>query len=165
MKALQINRVVFAAAAVGLATALTLSARIGAHDGEIHHTAVPSDEIVFQPGPPTLPEGVEFAVLHGNPAEKGPFVMRLKFPAGFVIPPHMHPEEEHVTVISGGFGVGAGEVYDESKAPILAPGSFVQIPVGMAHVARTEEESVVQINARGPFGITYVNTEDDPRIN
>lgn len=165
MQALKFNRVMVVAAAVGLVAVLTLSMPISARDGQVHHKVVPSVEIVFQPGPPTLPKGAEFAVLHGSPAEKGPFVMRLKFPAGYIIAPHMHPEEEHVTVISGGFGMGTGEVYDAAKAPLLAPGSFVQIPVGMAHFARTEEETVVQINAMGPFGVTYVNTRDDPRIN
>lgn len=157
------NPILFAAAALGLAAAVSLTTPISAHDGEIHHTMIPAEEIVFKSGPATLPAGAQFAVLHGNPTEEGPFVMRLKFPAGYEIPPHMHPEEEHVTVISGGFGMGAGEVHDRSKAPILAPGSFVQIPVGAAHFAWTEEETVVQINAIGPFGITYVDPEDDPR--
>lgn len=160
----QSNRqVLFAAAALGLAAAVALTTPTGAHDGEIHHKVVPVEEVTFNPGPPTLPAGVEFAVLAGNPGEPGPFVLRLKFPAGYEIPPHMHPEEEHVTVISGGFGMGAGEVHDRTSAPILPAGSFVQIPVGMAHFAWTEEETVVQINAIGPFGITYVNPEDDPR--
>lgn len=163
MKTIHYNRVALASAAVGLAALLSLSGPISAHDGEIHHKIVPIGDVTFQPGPPTLPDGVQFAVLHGSPAEQGPFVMRLKFPAGYVIPPHMHPEEEHVTVISGRFGMGAGEIHDRSKAPLLAPGSFVQIPTGIAHFAWTEEETVVQINAMGPFGITYVNPGDDPR--
>ena len=163
MKPKHYNRFALSATAVGLATVLVLAGPINAHDGKVHHKVFPVDEVTFQPGPPTLPEGAQFAVLHGSPAEPGPFVMRLKFPAGYVIPPHMHPEEEHVTVISGSFGVGAGEKHDKSKAPLLAPGSFVQLPTGMAHFAWTEEETVVQINAMGPFGITYVNPEDDPR--
>ena len=163
MKPNLFNPVVPLAAATGLALALAMSNPISAHDGEIHHKVVPTDEVVFQPGPPTLPAGAQFAVLHGSPAEEGPFVMRLKLPAGYVIPPHFHPEEEHVTVISGGFGVGAGKVHDKSAAPILAAGSFVQLPTGMAHFAWTEEETVVQINAIGPFGITYINPADDPR--
>jgi hypothetical protein len=45
------------------------------------------------------------------------------------------------------------------------PGTFIQIPTGEAHFAWTEEETVVQINAMGPFGIEYVDPKDDPRIN
>lgn len=134
-----------------------------ADDG--HHTAIPADEVKFSPGPPTLAAGAEIAVLLGSPAEEGPFVIRLKFPPGYAIAPHRHPKEEHVTVISGGFGMATGETYDSGTAPILPPGSFVRIPVGMAHFAWTEEETVVQLNGVGPFGVEYINSEDDPRTN
>jgi quercetin dioxygenase-like cupin family protein len=163
MMKFSVNTVLMGASAIGIAAVMAFTAPISAHDGETHHKAVPVEEITFKPGPATLPEGAQFAVLHGNPTEPGPFVMRLKLPAGYVIPPHMHPEEEHVTVISGGFGMAEGEAHDTSVAPILAAGSFVQIPVGMAHFAWTEEETVVQINAIGPFGISYINPADDPR--
>jgi hypothetical protein len=81
------------------------------------------------------------------------------------IPPHRHPKEEHVTVISGAFGLGTGEAFDRESAPLLEPGSFVRIPVGMAHFAWTDRETVVQLNSIGPFGIEYVNPKDDPRTN
>jgi quercetin dioxygenase-like cupin family protein len=91
--------------------------------------------------------------------------MRLKFPANYSIPPHRHPKEEHVTVLSGGFGMAMGEKHDPKGAPVHKPGTFIQIPTGEAHFAWTEEETVVQINAMGPFGIEYVDPKDDPRIN
>ncbi|MCU0909972.1 MAG: cupin domain-containing protein [Rhodobacteraceae bacterium] len=163
MKTSFYNPALVATTALGLGALVLLSVPGSAHDGELHHTAAPVEDITFAPGPATLPEGAEFAVLHGNPAEPGPFVMRLKFPAGYEIPPHLHPEDEIVTVISGGFGMGAGEALDRAEAPILAPGSFVHLPAGMAHFAWTKEETVVQINAVGPFGITYVDPADDPR--
>jgi quercetin dioxygenase-like cupin family protein len=129
-----------------------------------HHTAIAADEVTFNPGPPTLPAGAEIAVLLGSPAEEGPFVIRLKFPAGYDIPPHRHPKEEHVTVLSGGFGMSTGETLDRS-VPLLPQGSFVRIPVGEAHFAWTKEETVVQLNGNGPFGVEYVNAADDPRNN
>lgn len=131
-----------------------------AHDQK--HMVNPA-EIEFMPGPPSLPAGTQFAILHGNPGKEGPFVMRLKFPADFVVPPHRHPKEEHVTVMSGGFGMGMGEKLDREAAPLLKAGAFMRIPTGEAHYAWTSEETVVQINAIGPFGIEYVNPSDDPR--
>ncbi|MDZ5698584.1 cupin domain-containing protein [Chelativorans sp. M5D2P16] len=132
---------------------------------DAHHVTVTADQVAWKPGPPTLPPGAEFAVLHGNPAEEGQFVLRLKFPANYRIPPHLHPKEEHVTVISGAFGMGAGKEFDQESAPLLEPGSFVRIPVGMAHYAWTDRETVVQLNSIGPFGVEYVNPGDDPRTN
>jgi quercetin dioxygenase-like cupin family protein len=147
-----------------VAAALLLTPRPAAA-GDDHHVMIPADEVIFTPGPATLPEGVQIAVLLGSPAAEGPFVIRLKFPPGYEIPPHRHPQEEHVTVLSGGFGMGAGEAHDREAAPLLPPGSFVRIPKGTSHYAWTEEETIVQLNGIGPFGIEYVNETDDPRTN
>jgi quercetin dioxygenase-like cupin family protein len=132
---------------------------------EQHHTVVPAQDVTWSPGPPTLPSGAQLAVLFGSPAEEGPFVIRLKFPAGYEVPGHWHSKEEHVTVIAGEFGIGTGEALDRDLAPRLTPGSFVRIPARMAHFAWTGRETVVQINGMGPFDITYVSSKDDPRTN
>jgi hypothetical protein len=132
---------------------------------EQHHTVVPAEDVTWSPGPPTLPSGAQLAVLFGSPAEEGPFVIRLKFPAGYEVPAHWHFKEEHVTVIAGEFGMGTGEALDRDLAPLLTPGSFVRIPARMPHFAWTDQETVVQINGIGPFDITYVSSKDDPRTN
>jgi len=66
-----------------------------------HHTVVSGEAIKWGAAPPSLPPGAQAAVLLGSPAKEGPFVLRLKFPAGFTIPPHRHSKDEFVTVISG----------------------------------------------------------------
>lgn len=40
--------------------------------------------------PPTLPKGAKLAVLYGDPGKDGPFVIRIKAPAGYRVPPHWH---------------------------------------------------------------------------
>jgi quercetin dioxygenase-like cupin family protein len=134
-----------------------------AHDRQ--HNVFETADVKYKSGPATLPAGAQVAVLVGNPAEAGPFVMRLKFPANYIIPPHRHPKEEHVTVLSGGFGMALGDKHDKAGASVHPPGTFIQIPTGQAHFAWTEAETVVQINAMGPFGIEYVDPKDDPRTN
>jgi quercetin dioxygenase-like cupin family protein len=133
------------------------------HANEQHHAVVPGDTVEWGPAPPSLPAGAQAAMLFGNPAEEGPFVLRLKFPAGFIVPPHRHSKDELVTVISGRFTVGVGEKLDRASAQPLPPESFVHLPAGMPHFALVDEETVVQINGQGPFDITYVNPADDPR--
>jgi hypothetical protein len=152
------------AALAALAALVALSA-LPARAAEEHHTVVPAEDVPWSPGPPTLPSGAQLAVLFGSEAEEGPFVIRLKFPAGHDVPAHWHSKEEHVTVIAGGFGMGTGEALDRDAAPLLAPGSFVRIPARMPHYAWTDQETVVQINGGGPFDITYINQKDDPRTN
>lgn len=164
MNTLSKTGLTLSAAAIAIGAILAVSTTpIIAHDG--HHDVFEANEVEFKAGPPTLPAGAQFAVLVGNPGEEGPFVMRLKFPAGYNIPPHRHPKEEHVTVLSGGFGMALGETHDRTAAAPMSPGSFMRIPTGEAHFAWTEEETVVQINAMGPFGIEYVDPRDDPRTN
>lgn len=130
---------------------------------EPHHTVVPGDAVKWGPAPPSLPPGAQAAVLLGNSAQEGPFVLRLKFPAGFTVPPHRHSKDELVTVISGNFDIAAGEKLDRTKARPLPPGSFVHLPVGMAHYAWADGEAIAQINGMGPFDVTYINPKDDPR--
>ena len=133
-----------------------------AQAGEQHHTVVAADAVNWGPAPASLPPGAQAAVLLGHPGKVGPFVLRLKFPAGFVIPPHRHPKDEFVTVIAGNFVVSSGEQVDREAKP-LPPASFVHLPAGMPHFAMAATETVVQINGTGPFDVTYLNPKDDPR--
>lgn len=122
------------------------------------------DDIAFQDGPPSLPVGARFAVIEGDPGEAEPLTFRLRFPAGYEIPPHYHHVLEHVTVISGTLHVGMGETMDKTQGTALGPGDFGVIPVEMTHYAWTEDQPVeFQLHSVGPWGITYVNPDDDPR--
>jgi len=150
------------ALALGLVAAFgTTAAPLDA--AEMHHTVVRADAIQWGAAPPSLPPGAQAAVLMGNPAKEGPFVLRLRFPAGFIVPPHRHSKDELVTVISGAFAVTSGEKIDRAALQPLPAASFVHLPAGMPHYALAEAESVVQINGTGPFDVMYVNPADDPR--
>ncbi len=74
------------------------------------------------PAPAVLPAGARAAVLEGDPTKSGSFTLRLLFPAGYKIPPHSHPADEHVTVISGKLNVGMGDTFDRKKPTVLHPG-------------------------------------------
>jgi quercetin dioxygenase-like cupin family protein len=91
------------------------------------------------------------------------FVLRLKFPDGYSVPPHTHPVDEIVTIISGTFSMGMGETADQSKAQPLPAGSFFALPPGTAHYVFIDEETVIQISTVGLWGLTYINPKDDPR--
>ena len=150
-----------AAGLLGLVTILGTATMPGA--AEMHHTVVRGDALNWGPAPPSLPPGAQAAVLMGHPAKEGPFVLRLKFPAGFIVPPHRHSKDEFVTVISGAFAVTSGEKVDRASLQPLPAASFVHLPAGMPHYAVAEAESVVQINGVGPFDVIYVDPRDDPR--
>lgn len=132
--------------------------------GTTAHVMLPPGEMQWTDAPPSLPPGAKLAVVSGDPkAPNAPFTMRLKVPAGYRIPPHFHPGDEHVTVIEGTFNMGMGDRFDERATTALTAGSFAVMPKGHHHFAWAKGETIVQVHGIGPWGITYVNPEDDPR--
>jgi hypothetical protein len=127
------------------------------------HVLVPADKIQWGPAPPVLPTGAEIAVLEGNPSEKGPLTLRLRFPANYNIPAHWHSMSERVTVLSGALNVGMGDKLDRKVTQKLDPGGYVSLPAKMHHFAWAATPTVVQINLEGPFDIFYVDPADSPQ--
>jgi quercetin dioxygenase-like cupin family protein len=127
------------------------------------HVAASTDSLKWSPAPPAFPKGAEIAVITGDPGKEGPFVFRLRVPAGYKVPPHTHPADENVTVISGTFRIGMGEKFDEATGTALKAGGFAKAPKGMAHYAWFTEPTVVQVHGVGPTAISYINPADDPR--
>jgi quercetin dioxygenase-like cupin family protein len=113
--------------------------------------------------PPVLP-GARLAVVLGDPSKEGAFVYRLKIPAEYRIPPHLHKAAENVTVLSGTFFIGIGEKFDPGAGRALQAGGFVSIPPDHAHFAWAGgQETVVQVHGMGPTDLRFVNPADDPR--
>jgi quercetin dioxygenase-like cupin family protein len=127
------------------------------------HVVVPAGTVAWGPGPASIEEGAEAAVLYGDPTAEELFALRLKLPDGYHIAPHTHPRPEIVTVLSGTFHLGTGENPDRAAAEPLEAGSFFGFEPGMTHYAYTKGETVIQLNSMGPWDIEYVNDEDDPR--
>jgi cupin superfamily acireductone dioxygenase involved in methionine salvage len=75
------------------------------------------------------------------------------------VPPHWHPEDEHVTVITGVMMLGFGERRDEAAMVELAAGSYVLLPKGAPHYNRMQGETVLQFHGIGPYDIMYVSPE------
>jgi quercetin dioxygenase-like cupin family protein len=126
--------------------------------------ANPASDPKWAPAPAALPSGAEIAVLQGDPHGDGMFTLRLKLPNGYTIPPHFHPTDEMVTVISGTLQLGMGDQVDVKKASTLKAGGFVTAAKGMHHYAIARGETIVQVHGQGPFAITYVHPKDDPRL-
>jgi hypothetical protein len=133
---------------------------IGAQSG-MHMMVTPSE--LKWVDVPSLPAGAKLAIIEGPVNEVVPFIFRLKLPANYQIPAHWHPAIEHVTVISGTFNMGVGDKLDKSKTNALVAGSVAVMPLKTTHFAWTQDETIVQVHGMGPWGINYINPEDDPR--
>jgi len=118
--------------------------------------------LAWGPAPAIFPSGAQMAVLSGDPGKAAPFVVALKMPAGYKIPPHFHPTDENVEVKEGLFLYGMGDTFDASKTKPMKPGDKGSIPAQMHHFAMAKEATIVTVSAMGPFAMTYVNPKDDP---
>ena len=125
--------------------------------------AAQAPAIKWGPAPPVFPAGARFAVLQGDPSKAELYTVRLELPPGYTIPPHFHPTDEHVTVISGTFLVGMGDKADFTHPVVLRAGGFITAGANANHFARARGRTVVQVHGMGPFALTYVNPADDPQ--
>jgi hypothetical protein len=96
--------------------------------------------------------GMEQLNLVGDPSKLGPYTLRLKFPKGFRIAPHSHPDSREVTIISGTYATGYGEKFDAAKLKMLPAGSFYTEPANVPHFIQIEEDTVLQVSGMGPSG-------------
>jgi quercetin dioxygenase-like cupin family protein len=138
---------------------------VGATDALADDMKMPvnASQVEWAAAPNFVPEGAQIAVLSGDPSKDGPYVIRLKMPAGYKIPAHNHPTTEMVTVISGDFRLGMGNKLDEEKSMLLTAGGYAEAPAKMNHYAWASSPTIVQVHGQGPFAITYVDPADDPR--
>ena len=149
--------------------ALVLSGRTFAATTNASATATlePHGGYIFQEftwidAPASLPKGAQMALLESAPNKAGMFTVRLKLPAGYRIPPHWHPADEHVTVISGLLNIAMAPNYDSSHSKAMGAGSFALMPAKMHHAAWADVETVIQLHGVGPWQINYVNPADKP---
>ena len=119
--------------------------------------------VKWGPGNPAFPPGAQMAVMTGDPTSTGFISIRAKMPAGYKVPPHFHPTDEHVTVLSGTMAFGMGDAMDAKSEKTVNRGGYFVAQANMHHYAMAKTASVIQIDLNGPFGITYVNAADDPR--
>ena len=122
-----------------------------------------SEDIDWEPFA-AFPPAARLAVVVGHPSEPGPYVVRVKVPAGVRLMPHRHQEDRVYTVISGVFYIGLGEQFDENELQAYPPGSVVVLPGGTPHFHWAKSgEYVTQVTAIGPISLNYVSPQDDPR--
>jgi len=105
----------------------------------------------------TSPTGLQVARIAGDQTKLGMYVLQLKFPTGYRIEPHFHPDERIVVVLSGTVYFGYGEQFDETKIRALPAGSVWTEPAKQPHFAWAKDgEAVIQVIGNGPSGTTPI---------
>jgi hypothetical protein len=105
---------------------------------------------------PFLPLNEDAVVIHGDVEKVGQeFVMRIRELRGSFIPPHTHPIDEHLTVLTGKVCLGAGPEFDRAKLKCLGPGGYAFFPKGTTIFGESPEPATVQVHGIGPFHLHW----------
>lgn len=120
--------------------------------------AVTADSLEWSPiQPPGFKEGMEIAVLNGDPAVANElYSLRLRFRDGYRFPSHYHPQAENVTVLSGTLLLSMGRAESEDLTA-YGPGDYLHIPATQPHFGGARGETVIQLHGSGPFEILLSN--------
>jgi Cupin len=100
--------------------------------------------------------GAQQAILLGDPAKAGLYVIRVKFPPHVMDLPHWHSMARYVTVLAGTWVTGTGDRFDLARAVPLKPGSVMLHPANGIHWDGSggPENVIVQITGEGPATTT-----------
>lgn len=142
---------------------LLLWAEADAQYSTDEHFMITPDELEWGPVA-SMGEGAQIALIEGDISEEEPFTFRIKMEPGYEILPHIHPEYERVTVLEGTLYFAHGEEFDRDEVRKLPVGSVAIMPPGDPMFGYVEEETVIQLHGTGPWGIEYLDPEDDPRL-
>jgi quercetin dioxygenase-like cupin family protein len=113
----------------------------------------------------SIPPGAQMVLVYGDPKEAGPYVFRVKLPAGYKLPAHKHEDARTVTVLQGTYWSGVGDQYQQDKLTKFTAGSFYTTAAGVPHFSWAETEVIIQEMGQGPISnpIEYVDASQDPR--
>lgn len=133
----------------------------GPYRGDGHLMLTP-DQLDWQPVA-SMGEGASIAVIEGDLAANEPFTIRLRLRDGYQIRPHVHPAYERLTVLEGRLHFAHGDRWDTEAMHVLPVGGVAIMPPGAPMFGLSEGETVIQLHGTGPWGISYIDPDDDPR--
>lgn len=145
-------------ATFGIGRSVAYASHQDAHD----MITINRSSIKWVDAPAYLPVGAKVSVLYGDPSKEEMFIMRLKLPAGYKIAPHTHSKQEFVTIISGKLRIGSGEKFDSMQLRTVGTSGLFVMPALHPHFAQAAMDTVIQVQAMGPFDFKYVNPTDNP---
>jgi quercetin dioxygenase-like cupin family protein len=96
-------------------------------------------------------EGLEIAVVMGDPNKPGPYIFLARWAPNHMSHPHFHPNDRYITVLSGTWWVGTGDVYQPDKTVPMHAGTFVTHFAKQIHYDGAKEDGcIIEIAGEGP---------------
>jgi hypothetical protein len=104
-----------------------------------------------------FPREQRFETVSGDFTKPGAlYVIRIHSEAGYIVMPHTHPEDEHITVVKGSWALGMGDRFNPGGLEMMEVGGYGLVARHMAHFARSKTDAIVQVHGIGPFTTTWV---------
>jgi hypothetical protein len=95
--------------------------------------------------------------VHGDRSKSGaPFVIRIHAEAGYIIMPHMHPEDENIVAVKGSWALGMGNRFKRELLEPMEVGDYGFVPKKMAHFAVSKSDTIIQVHGIGPFATQWI---------
>lgn len=141
---------------IALVLAVVVSSSGDAHQAPQAVALTPS-EMAFSTDGLALP-GMGQVNLVGDPTKPGPYTVRLRFPDGYRIDPHHHPDAREVTILSGTYLTGYGSAFEAKALKELPAGSFYTEPAQMPHFIVTRGAVIIQVSGVGPSARHFVGS-------
>ena len=95
--------------------------------------------------------GAKQAVVRGDLAKPGPYIVLVKWEPHRMSRPHFHPNDRFITVIAGTWWVGTGTKFDPESTVPVPPGSFVRHTAKEVHYdGAKDQEVMLEIAGEGP---------------
>ena len=122
--------------------------------GSAHAVELDPKAVVY-----TLPDKINWrrgatadtAILQGDPSKPGLYIELVRWHAGNMSRPHMHPTARYITVISGTWWLGSGTKFDPASTYPAKAGTYVvHHPNQMHYDGAKDEDCVIQIVGMGP---------------
>ena len=98
-----------------------------------------------------------FITVSGDATKPGAlYMLRIHSEAGYIIMPHTHPEDEHITVLKGTWALGMGDRFDAKTLEPMEVGGYGLVGKKMSHFGFSKTDAIVQVHGIGPFTTTWV---------
>lgn len=94
----------------------------------------------------------------GDKRNAGPFIERVRFPAGFSAAAHTHTGDAHIFVLEGELHMGFGLAVDSAKAIRVGPGGYLHVPRGTLHYEWYTATTIMQVEGVGPIATAMADT-------
>jgi quercetin dioxygenase-like cupin family protein len=140
---------------IGMLTLTLVQTLTGQSGSGVRYTVIGPAELKWEKN--STQSGPLTAVLFGDPAKQGPYIIRVRFPPNILNGPHSHPDDRFITILSGTALVGQGGKPDRERTVKLVPGSFFTQPAKVVHYEFTgPDEVTIQVSGVGPTSADFV---------